>query len=202
MKIIWCTVPEIWSMWRTEFFVILDCYLPFYPPNTTQKIKILKNWEKHHKTSSFYTSLPEIMIIILLHCCYTTIATFLLYCCYTAIMIIIMLFCSWDMACNRCNWYFLPFYSLPPPHHHPSPPPNNPKSQNWKEKKKQKNAWRYHHFIYAYQKLWSNDVRFLRYGARWTDGQKKWHIEVGAPPKNLHQKTFFIFLQNGILKSF
>ena len=24
MKIIWCTVPEIWSMWWTEFFVILD----------------------------------------------------------------------------------------------------------------------------------------------------------------------------------
>ena len=39
--------------------------------------------------------------------------------------------------------------------------------------------------------MWSDDVCFLRYGARqtdewtdrWTDG-KKWHIEVGALPKN------------------
>ena len=29
-----------------------------------------------------------------------------------------------------------------------------------------------------YQKLWSDDVRFLRYGARRTDRWKKWHIEV------------------------
>ena len=31
-----------------------------------------------------------------------------------------------------------------------------------------------------YQKLQSDDVRFLRYSVR----QEKWHIEVGAPPKN------------------
>ena len=42
-----------------------------------------------------------------------------------------------------------------------------------------------------YQKLWLDDVQFLRTGV-WqmdgqmdgqTDGRKKWHIEVGAPPK-------------------
>ena len=49
--------------------------------------------------------------------------------------------------------------------------------------------WRYHHFTYVHQKLWSDDVRFPRYGAQWTDGQtdggrKKQHIEAGAPPKN------------------
>ena len=32
-------------------------------------------------------------------------------------------------------------------------------------------AWRYHHFKYVYHKLWLNDVRFLRYGARRTDGK-------------------------------
>ena len=41
---------------------------------------------------------------------------------------------------------------------------------------------------YMYQKLWSNDVWFLRFGARRmdgrTDGWKKWHIQVGTPPKN------------------
>ena len=37
-----------------------------------------------------------------------------------------------------------------------------------------------------YQKLRSDNVRFLRYGARQTDGRtdEKRHIEVGAPPKN------------------
>ena len=39
-------VPEIWSMWQTEFFVILDRFLPFYPPNnpknqTFEKMKSL-----------------------------------------------------------------------------------------------------------------------------------------------------------------
>ena len=45
-----------------------------------------------------------------------------------------------------------------------------------------KNIWRYHHFTQVYQKLWLDEVRFLRYGAWQTDGetdvQKKWHIEV------------------------
>ena len=118
---------DVWFLryeaWQTEFFVILDHFLPFYPPNnpknqnfekmktmpgviiilhmpnindhhmmcgswdiehdrqnflsfwtifcpftplTTQKIKILKKWKKHLEISSFYTSVPKIMII-----CYT-----------------------------------------------------------------------------------------------------------------------------------
>ena len=32
-----------------------------------------------------------------------------------------------------------------------------------------KNTWRYHQFTHVYQKLWLDDVRFLRYGARQTD---------------------------------
>ena len=60
------------------------------------------------------------------------------------------------------------------------------KSKFWKNERK---PWRYHHFTYVHQKLWSDDVRFPRYGAQWTDGQtdggwKKQHIEAGAPPKN------------------
>ena len=39
--------------------------------------------------------------------------------------------------------------------------------------KKEKSTWRYHHFTRVYQKLWLDDVRFLRYGARWTHGRKK-----------------------------
>ena len=49
---------------------------------------------------------------------------------------------------------------------------------------------------HMYQKLWSDDVQFLRYGVQWMDGQtdgqtdrwKKRHIEVGAPPKKPRKK--------------
>ena len=58
-----------------------------------------------------------------------------------------MLYGSWDMVRDGCNYFsfwviFCPFTPL----------------------KSEKNVWRYHHFTYAYQKLWSDDVRFLRYG--------------------------------------
>ena len=118
---------DVWflryGVWQTECFVIMDHFLPFYPPMdpenqnfekmkktpediiilqmctindnhmmygswdmehdgqnflsfwtvfcpftplTTWKIKILKNWKKYLEISSFYTSVPKIMII-----CYT-----------------------------------------------------------------------------------------------------------------------------------
>ena len=75
-----------------------------------------------------------------------------------------MLNCSWDMMRDRCDCYFsfwaifLPFY-----------PPNSPKNENLKKKKKY--TLRYHNFTYVYQRLWLDDVRFLRYGVRWMDGQ-------------------------------
>ena len=91
-----------------------------------------------------------------------------------------MLYCSWDMTCDRCNCYFsfwaifCPFTPLT--------------AQKNKIKKKGKDTCRYHNFTYVYLKLWSYNVQFLRYGAQWTDGwtdrRKKWHVEVGAPPKN------------------
>ena len=81
-----------------------------------------------------------------------------------------VLYFSWDMVHDRCNYFsfwaiFCPF---------------SPKKQNFTKMKK--NPWRYYHFIYVYQKLWSDDVQFPRYGAqqtdRWIDRQmdrqKKW----------------------------
>ena len=59
MTIIWCMVPEIWSL--TEFFVILSHFLPFYS-TTTQKIKIKKkkkdknSWRYHHFTKMYQKS--------------------------------------------------------------------------------------------------------------------------------------------------
>ena len=54
--------------------------------------------------------------------------------------------------------YFLPFY-----------PPNSQKNDNFK--KNEKKPWRYHHFTHVQQKLWLDDVQFLRYGAQQMDGQ-------------------------------
>ena len=45
--------PEIWSMWWTEFFVILDCFLPFDPLNNPKN----QNFEKMKKR-------PEDIIIL------------------------------------------------------------------------------------------------------------------------------------------
>ena len=131
MTIIWCMVPEIWSMtdiifchsgpffallplygprkskfskkWKkhlkilsfykhkwqsydvwflrygvqqTEFFVILDHFLPFYPPNNPKN----QNFEKMKKTPGD---------IIILHKCTKNHDH--------------MLHCSWDMARDGCN---------------------------------------------------------------------------------------------------
>ena len=67
------------------------------------------------------------------------------------------MYSSWDMVCDRYDYFsfildhFLPFY-----------PPNSPKNQTFKKKK---NTSRDHQFTYVLQKLWSDGVWFLRYGA-------------------------------------
>ena len=55
-----------------------------------------------------------------------------------------------------------------------------------KKNKNEKNAWRYHHFTHVYQKLWLDDVQFLRNGAQQTVGEtdRKSDTEMGSPPKN------------------
>ena len=47
---------------RQNFLSFWTVFCPF-TPLTTQKIKILKNWKKHLEISSFYTSVPKIMIM-------------------------------------------------------------------------------------------------------------------------------------------
>ena len=50
-----------WDMERSKyFFVILDCFLPFYPPNG-QKNKNFKNVKQHLVISSFYTNKDHMM---------------------------------------------------------------------------------------------------------------------------------------------
>ena len=74
-----------------------------------------------------------------------------------------MLYCAWDMARDKSNCYFS-FWSIFAPFY----PPNSPKIKILKNEKK---TSRYHHFPHVYQKLWSDDVGFLRYGAQQMDGQ-------------------------------
>ena len=54
--------PFTRQTWQTKFLVILNCFLPFYPPNNP-KNQILKNWKNLLEITSFYISIPKIMII-------------------------------------------------------------------------------------------------------------------------------------------
>ena len=55
-------------------------------------------------------------------------------------------------------------------------------------------------FTCVYQKLWSDDLWFLRYGAQLTDRRKKWYTKVGDSLKNLQQA--FARCTNHVLDSF
>ena len=61
-------VPEI-STAKDNFFVILGYFLPFYSPNSPKNKNCKKMKKKQQKTkkrlgiSSFYTSVPKLMII-------------------------------------------------------------------------------------------------------------------------------------------
>ena len=89
-----------------------------------------------------------------------------------------MLYGSWDIEWDAEFFVILDHFFI---FYHP-PPPNNLENQNVEKMKKASGD------IIIYQKLWSGDIQFLRYGAQqmdgWIDGRKKWHIEVGASPKN------------------
>ena len=77
-----------------------------------------------------------------------------------------MLYCSWNTECGRCHFYFS-FWAI----FCPFTPLTAQKIKN------EKNTWIYYHFTHMYQKLWSHDVQFLRYGAHemngWTDKCKE-----------------------------
>ena len=98
-----------------------------------------------------------------------------------------MLYCSWDMALDRCNCYFsfwaifCPFISL-----------TAQKIKIFKKwKKKKKKCQEISTFYICAPK---SMIKWCMVPEMWcatdggtdgrTDGWKKWHIEVGAPPKN------------------
>ena len=83
-----------------------------------------------------------------------------------------MLYCSLDMVRDICNIFlFGLFFVLSPPL--PSPLT----AQEIKISKKNRKIPRYY-FTHVYQKLWLDDVWFLRYRAQLTDGRKKFEQGV------------------------
>ena len=152
-----CTVPEIWYM--TDIYNYFSFWTIFchFTPLTAQKIKILKQWKKHLEISSFYISVPKIMII-----CYSVSEIWRV----TDVIVIFHL-----------GLIFCPFTPLT--------------AQKIKILKK----WKKHLEISSfYIRLSKIMIRWCMVPDIWcttdgptdwqTDGQKKWHIEVGAPPKN------------------
>ena len=103
LMIICFTVPEIWCVTDVVvFFFILGDIFPFYPL-TAHKMKISKKWKKSWRYH--FTKCTKNHD----H----------------------MLHCSWNMACDTCNFYFsfwvifYPFY-----------PPTSPQNQNFKKSEK------------------------------------------------------------------
>ena len=131
---------------RQNIFVILDI-LPFYPTNNPKTQNFEKMKKKPGDISSFYTGVPEIMII-----------------CYKIPEI-------WREIIFIFHFgLFFPFY-----------PPNSPKNHNFKKVKI------FFIILHVYQKLWSDDLQFLRSGARrmvretdgWMEGQTERPMDDG-----------------------
>ena len=100
MTIIWYMVAQIWSI--TVFFVILDHFLHFYPPNNTKN----QNFEKREKIPGD----------IILHMC--------------TINDNYMMYGSWDIKHKWQN--FLSFWTIFCPFTPPPPPPLPLPSKNLK----------------------------------------------------------------------
>ena len=94
-----------------------------------------------------------------------------------------MLYCFWDMPCDRCNCYFsfwAIFCSFTPL-----------TAQKIKISKKQKRQLEISSFYICVTKImirWCTIPEIWcttdGWTDRWTNGWKKWHIEVGALPKS------------------
>ena len=211
MTIIWCMVPEIWSMMNRIFCQFGPFFCPFNPPNNpkTQNFKKLKkmpgdiiilhmctindnhimygSWDMKCDRQNFLsfwtifchltpTTTPKIKILKSWKNTWRYHHFKPVYQKTWSYALLFLRYGAWQMKLLFfILGFFLPFYSL-----------NSPKNQNFKKMKK--NIWKHHHFTYVYHKLWLDNIQFLGYGAwqtdRQTDGWKKWHIEVSAPPKN------------------
>ena len=133
-------VPEILSS-TDRIFCHFGLLFALFAPTNPKNQKFWKTEKKLLEISSFYTSVPKIMII-----------------CYTVPEI-------WHVTDVIVTFHFGLFFTL-------LAPKQLEKSKFYEN---EKNARRYHQFKDVYQKLRSDDTRFLRNGAwrtdRLTDGR-------------------------------
>ena len=144
------TLPEIWHVTDVIIFHFRLFFCPFTPV-TDWKTKISKKWKKCLEISSFYTSVPKIMIL-----------------CHTVPEI-------WRVTDLICIFHFKLFFALLSPA--PSPP-NSPKNQNFIKMKKTKKQLEISSFYTCEPKImiiWCTvpEIWCPKDGwtDRWTDGQ-------------------------------
>ena len=156
MTIIWCMVPEIWSV-TDRLFCRFGLFFAILPPNNPKN----QNFEKLKRMPGD---------IIILHMCTINDNQMMRYWArknlknasrYYHFTHVYYKLQSWCMVpeissvTDRIFCHFGPFFA-----HLPLKNPNN---QNFEKIKKK--AWRYSHFTQVYQILWSYAILFLRYGA-------------------------------------
>ena len=155
----WCMVSEIWCV--TDVIVIYHFRLFFPLLYTPLKARKIKSLKKWKK----HREISSFYICVP--------KTMIRWCMVPEI---------WCMT-DKIISHFGLFFAL-------LPPLQPKKLKFWKN---EKSTWRHHHFTHVHQKLWSEDLWFLRYAVRQTngqtDGQKKWHIEVGT---TAHPKKEFL----------
>ena len=191
-KIICCTIPDIWLV----TYVIISHFGPFFPfnPSNSPKNQNFGKTEKPediivlHMCDKNYDHMMRIfwdMVCERFNCYFSFGAVFYPFTTLTAQKTKIlkkwkkhlkissfcicvqkifdqMMYSSWDMVCDRFNCYFS-FWTIFCPF--------TPRTaQKRKILKKWKIIWVYLHFTHVYQKLWSDNLRFLRYAVRQTDG--------------------------------
>ena len=112
-----------------------------------------------------------------------------------------MLYCFWDTACNRCNYLsflaiFCPFTPL-----------------TVQQIKMLENGKKKHLEISSFLHMCTKNYDQMKYGLwdmvcdrwtdrwtnRWIDGQKKWHIEVNVPTKNV--ETNYVVQDHHLIKN-
>ena len=138
MTIIWCMVPEIWSVtdiffWHSGlFFSLLPSPLPLW----TQKIKILKKWKNtwtYYHFMNVYHKWQSYDVWFLRHGVQLTIflSFWTIFCPFTPVT-------TWKIKILK------------------------------KGRKKKPKNWRYYHITNVYHKWQSCDLWLLRYGSCWT----------------------------------
>ena len=150
-----------YGVWQTEFFAISSQFLPFYPLNNLQN-QNFERMKKHLEISSLQECVKNHD-----H----------------------MLDCSWDMAHDRCNFYFS-FWAIFCPF-------NPAMALTIKIFKKWKNSQE----ISSLPKITITSCRVPEIRCttdRQTSGHKKWYIEVGAPPKNRESNCIQSFMKRDL----